>query len=105
MSSPLLHGNNINNHMNKMKPILAWMIILFIVPLFAAFFVVAACILMLLFELILILNPSYKPRVDKIVNEIFLDSKDAQAELDPLPQVTQVPLHILEVCNFIIFVL
>jgi hypothetical protein len=59
--------------MNKMKPILAWMIILFIVPLFAAFFVVTACILMLLFEVILILNPSYKSRVDKIVNEIFLD--------------------------------
>jgi len=60
--------------MNKMKPILAWMIILFIVPLFAAFFVVAACGLMLLFELILILKPSYRARVDKIVNEIFLDS-------------------------------
>lgn len=77
MSSPLLQENNINNYMKYLeilKPMLAWMIILFIVPFFAAIFVVAACILMLLFEIILILKPSYRARVNKIVDEIFADS-------------------------------
>ena len=57
-----------------LKPILAWFLLLFVVPILAAFFVVFAASLMLLFELILILKPSFRMRVEKMIDEFFLDS-------------------------------
>jgi len=57
--------------MKKMKPIFAWLLLLFVVPIFAAFFAVFACCLMGLFEVVILLNPKFKERVNKLVDELF----------------------------------
>jgi hypothetical protein len=57
--------------MEKLKPVLAWLLLLFIVPIFTAFFVVFACCLMGLFELVILLNPKIRTKVNKLVDELF----------------------------------
>ena len=73
----VLHIYNIYKPMKYIeffKPILAWLLLLFVIPFFAAFFVVVAAALMFTFELILILKPSFRMRVEKMIDEFFLDS-------------------------------
>ena len=61
-------------YIELLKPTLAWFLLLFVIPIFAAMFVAVAACLMLLFELILILKPSFRMRVEKMIDEFFLDS-------------------------------
>jgi hypothetical protein len=57
-----------------LKPFLAWFLLLVVIPPFVAVFVIVSACMMLLFELILILKPSFRKRVEKVIDDFFLDS-------------------------------
>ncbi len=62
-----------NPHGKKVLQVLAWGLILIVIPLLLAMWVVSAGISILLLHLIVKMHPNLRSKVDRIVNELFLD--------------------------------
>ena len=62
-----------NPHGKKVLQVFAWGLILIVIPLLLALWVVSAGISILLLHLIVKMHPNLRSKVDRIVNELFLD--------------------------------
>ena len=62
-----------NPHGKKVLHVFAWGLILIIIPLLLAMWVVSAGISILLLHLIVKMHPNLRSKVDRIVDELFLD--------------------------------
>ena len=62
-----------NPHGKKVLQVFAWGLILIVIPLLLAMWVVSAGISILLLHLIVKMHPNLRSKVDRIVNELFLD--------------------------------
>ena len=62
-----------NPHGKKVLQVFAWGLILIVIPLLLAMWVVSAGISILLLHLIVKMHPNLRSKVDRIVDELFLD--------------------------------
>lgn len=62
-----------NPHGKKVLQVLAWGLISIVIPLLLAMWVMSAGISILLLHLIVKMHPNLRSKVDRIVDELFLD--------------------------------
>lgn len=62
-----------NPHAKKLLHVLAWGLILFVIPFLFAFWLICTFLIMVTLEVIVRMHPGLRSKVDKIVNDVFFD--------------------------------